>query len=79
MVIMRNCNHIEGPANIALNQWIDLRAEIKDETGKFYLNDRLVLKVDYLKRGASTRGTIGFFVDIGTKGFFKNWQITPAD
>lgn len=69
----------EGPANIALNHWIDLRAEIKDETGKFYLNDRLVLKVDHLKHGASPQGTIGFFVDIGTKGFFKNLQITPAD
>lgn len=69
----------EGPANIALNQWIDLRAEIKDETGKFYLNDRLALKVDHLKHGASPRGTIGFFVDIGTKGFFENLQITPTD
>lgn len=40
---------------------------------------RLALKVDHLKHGASPRGTIGFFVDIGTKGFFKNLQITPAD
>lgn len=69
----------DGPANVALNQWINLRAEIKNETGKFYLNNHLVLNVDHLKHGASTRGTIGFFVDIGTKGFFKNLRLTPTD
>lgn len=69
----------DGPANVALNQWINLRAEIKNETGKLYLNNHLVLNVDHLKHGASTRGTIGFFVDIGTKGFFKNFRLTPTD
>lgn len=69
----------DGPANVALNQWINLHAEIKNETGKLYLNNHLVLNVDHLKHGASTRGTIGFFVDIGTKGFFKNLRLTPTD
>lgn len=69
-----NIHKYESPADIALNEWISLKAEINNEKGKFYVNNQLVLTVNKLIHGDSCGG-IGFFVDIGTEGFFKDLEV----
>ncbi len=64
---------------IALNTWSHLKAVIKDETGLFYVDDVLVLKVNGMKHGALARGSVGLYVDIGTDGWFRNLRISPDD
>lgn len=67
----------EAPVDIDLNEWIKLKAVIKDNSAKFYINDALqpTLVVDDMKHGASLTGAIGLFVDIGTEAFFKDLKI----
>ncbi len=65
----------ESPVDIGLNEWIDLKAVIEDAHGMFYVNGQLVLDVDDMKRGASSSGSVGFFVDIGTEAFYKDLVI----
>jgi hypothetical protein len=31
-----------------------------------------------MKHGANAKGALGFFVDIGTEGFFRNLRYTPS-
>lgn len=71
----------EGPAAIALDEWIQLKAIIKDECATFYINDMNTpaLIIDQLKHGPKAIGSIGLFVDIGTEGFFKDLSITHFD
>ncbi len=61
-------------STIALNQWSHIKAVIKDETAIFYVDDKLALKVNKLKHGDS-KGKIGFYVDIGTDGWFRNLSV----
>ncbi|MBO0466156.1 hypothetical protein [Enterococcus plantarum] len=71
----------EGPADIGLDEWISLKAMIKEAKAAFYVNDseEPVLVVDKMKHGAEAKGAIGFFVDIGTEAFFKDLKITAID
>ncbi|WP_430603030.1 hypothetical protein IGJ02_000360 [Enterococcus sp. DIV0724b] len=71
----------EGPADIGLDEWISLKVVINGARGEFYLNDseEPVLVVENMKHGADAKGGIGFFVDIGTEAFFKEWKITAID
>lgn len=59
---------------IALNKWSHIKAVIQDETALFYVDDKLALTVNQLKHGDS-QGKIGFYVDIGTDGWFKNLKV----
>ncbi|MFD1901560.1 hypothetical protein [Enterococcus termitis] len=71
----------EGPADIGLDEWISLKAVITDAKAEFYLNDceEPVLVVEHMKHGKDAKGALGFFVDIGTEAFFKDWTITSTD
>lgn len=71
----------EGPADIALDEWINLKTVINGAKAEFYLNESKepVLVVENMKHGADAKGTIGFFVDIGTEAFFKDLRITTTD
>lgn len=71
----------EGPADIGLDEWISLKAVINGAKGEFYLNDSKEpsLVVENMKYGADAKGAVGFFVDIGTEAFFKDWKITAID
>lgn len=68
----------EAPIENGLNEWIDLKAVIRDDCAAFYLNDAgsPTLEVHGLKHGKNARGGIGLFVDIGTEAFFKDLRIT---
>jgi hypothetical protein len=71
----------EAPAEIDLNCWMHLKAVIEDSRAAFYLDgsDTPLLCVDNLKHGGEARGQIGFFVDTGTEGYFKNLKVTCWD
>lgn len=67
----------ESPIHNELNEWIHLKAVIKGEKASFYLNNETepVLVVNKLIHNNSSNGGLGFFVDIGTEAFFKNFSI----
>lgn len=69
----------EAPADIGLEEWIRIRAEIHGCCGKFFVNGTPVLTVRDLKLGEFARGAVGLFVDIGTEGFFKNLKVICED
>lgn len=75
----RNILDYEAPANIGLNEWIELRAVINDSKGEFYVNNEKVLEVNEMKHGKDLSGSLGLFVDIGTEAFFKDLEITLFD
>lgn len=69
----------ETYADIGLNEWIDVRIEIHDQKAALYINNQktptfLVAKL----LGPNINGSIGLWVDIGTKGFFKDLKITKS-
>ena len=68
----------EAPIDSGLNEWIDLKAVVRDDVAEFYLNEahEPTLVVNGLKHGKAARGGVGLFVDIGTEGFFKDLRIT---
>lgn len=71
----------EAPCDIGLDEWIMLKAVVKEERASFYVNnmDVPVLVVDHLKHGADASGGVGVYVDIGTEGFFRNFQVICED
>lgn len=67
----------EAPVDgIALDQWIELKAVVNGCQGEFYVNGTLVLTVDDMKHGTDAQGAVGFYVDMGTEGFFKDLIVT---
>ena len=76
-----NITEYEAPIHNGLNEWVQLKAVIKDETAEFYLNDESepVLTVKDMKHGKDARGSVGFFSEIGTEAFFKDLEIEFDD
>jgi hypothetical protein len=68
----------ESYADMALNEWIKIKIEVRDEKAKLYLNENSqpVLVVNDLKHGTESSGGIGLWVDIGTDGYFTDLRIT---
>ena len=71
----------EAPIRNKLDEWVQLKAVIRDETAAFYLNDEEepVLTVTDMKHGKDARGSVGFFCEIGTEAFFKDLEIEFCD
>lgn len=69
----------EAPATIALDEWIKLGVEVSDEQAMLYVNGQETLRVTDLKLGADVKGSLGLFVDIGTRGLFKDLKVTVHD
>ena len=71
----------EAPIHNGLNEWIQLTAIIRDENAKFYLNEEKapVLAVRSLKHGKEARGSVGFYSEIGTEAFFKDFEVECTD
>jgi len=67
----------ESYADMALNQWITLRIEVKDAQAKLFIDksQQASLVVNDLKLGAAVSGSIGLWVDIGTEGYFKDLKV----
>ncbi len=76
-----NITKYEAPIHNGLDEWVQLKAVIRDETAEFYLNDEPepVLTVKDMKHGKDARGSVGFFSEIGTEAFFKDLEIEFDD
>jgi hypothetical protein len=66
----------ETYADVGLDEWITMRIDVSGGTAKLYLNNQKSPSfiVDKMK-GSGTHGTIAFWVDIGTVGYFKDLKI----
>jgi hypothetical protein len=64
-----------------MDEWIHLKAEVAGAGAKFYVDDieTPALVVDEMFGGADLRGGVGLYVDNGTEGNCKNFQVTYAD
>lgn len=71
----------EAPVDVALDEWITLKAVIEEDHAAFYLNgaEQPVLVVEHMKHGPDARGSVGIFVDIGTEAFVSALQVTCTD
>ncbi|HEX5155179.1 MAG TPA: hypothetical protein VFW07_27245 [Parafilimonas sp.] len=67
----------ESYADMGLNEWINLKIEVKDDKAKLFINynRQPSLIVNDLKQGANLSGSIGLWVDVGTEGFFSDLKI----
>ena len=67
--------------NIALHEWITLKAVIEDERARFYINgeEKPVLVVSDMKHGRGSHGSVGIFVDIGTEAFVSEMNVVCTD
>jgi len=76
-----NITKYEAPIHNGLDEWVQLKAVIRDETAEFYLNNEPepVLTVKDMKHGKDARGSVGFFSEIGTEAFFKDLEIEFED
>ena len=77
----RGIGDYEAKADIEMDEWIHLKAEIAGAGAKFYVDDMEApaLVVDELFGGADLRGGVGLYVDNGTQGHFRNLTVTYAD
>ncbi|WP_414840684.1 hypothetical protein [Enterococcus saccharolyticus] len=75
-----NPGEYESYVDIGLDEWIDLKLVVEGAYGKLYINkaEQPALIVNDMKHGANAKGALGFFVDIGTEGFFRNLRYTPS-
>lgn len=71
----------EAPVEVALDQWITVKAVIEDERASFYIDgeDQPTLVVDKMKHGKGEHGSLGIFVDIGTEAFVSEMKVVCTD
>jgi Domain of Unknown Function (DUF1080) len=66
----------ETYADMGLNEWITMRIEVKGKEAKLYLNNQQSASFIVSEMlGATTKGGIGLWVDIGTEGYFKDLKV----
>jgi hypothetical protein len=67
----------EAYTDMEMNKWITMRIEVKDAQAKLFINNnhQPSLIVNDLKHGANASGSIGFWVETGTEGYFKDLKI----
>lgn len=77
----RGIGDYEAKANIEMDEWIHLKAEVSGAGAKFYVDnmEAPALVVSQMFGGAALRGGVGLYVDNGTEGNFKNLTVTYAD
>lgn len=68
----------EAPANIGLNEWINLRLDVTANGVTTYVNNEKVLEV-VGSLCKTDSGKIGLRVDIGSEAIFSNLKITPGN
>ena len=77
----RGISDYEAKADIEMDEWIHLKAEVAGASARFYVDDMEApaLVVGEMFGGADLRGGVGLYVDNGTEGNFKNLKVTYAD
>lgn len=70
----------ESYADMGLNEWITLKIVVLDSSAMLFINDskQPALIVNDLKLGPNVTGGIGFWVDLGTEGYFSDVKISGA-
>ena len=71
----------EAKADIDMDEWVHLKAEVQGAGARFYVDDmaKPALVVNDMFAGAEARGGVGLYVDNGTDGLFRNLKVTCAD
>ena len=71
----------EAQADIEMDEWVHIKAEVKGSEGRFYVDDMETpaLVVPQMFAGADARGGVGLYVDNGTDALFRNLRVTCAD
>ena len=77
----RGIADFEAKADIEMDEWVHIKAEIAGAEGRFYVDDMdtPALVVPQMFAGAEARGGVGLYVDNGTDGLFRNLRVTCAD
>lgn len=77
----RGIGDYEAKADIEMDEWIHLKAEVAGAGAKFYVDDMdtPALVVNEMFGGSGLRGGVGLYVDNGTEGNFKNLLVTCSD
>ncbi|MBR2683484.1 MAG: hypothetical protein IKE22_09495, partial [Atopobiaceae bacterium] len=77
----REIGDYEAKANIDMDEWVHIKAEVTGASAKFYVDDMETpaLVVDEMFGGANARGGVGLYVDNGTEGNFKNLSVICED
>ncbi len=77
----RGISDYEAKADIDMDEWVHIKAEVAGSEGRFYVNDMEVpaLVVPKMFHGADARGGVGLYVDNGTDGLFRNLRVSCAD
>ena len=67
----------ESYADMALDEWIDIRIEVRGAQAKLFLNGgkQPALVVNDLKHGPDASGAVGLWVDVGTEGYFADLKV----
>lgn len=68
----------EAYVDVALEQWTHIKIDVQGASARLYVNRaaRPALVVTDLKHGSAKRGGIGFWIESGTVGYFKNLRHT---
>jgi len=68
----------ESYADIGLGEWIHMKIEVRQSKAKLYVNGmkQPSLVVNDLKLGPDQRGGVGFWLESGTIGYFRNLKVT---
>lgn len=71
----------ESYADMAMNEWITLRMEVRGQNARLFINDNQepALVVKDLKNGMGQKSAIGLWVDIGTEGYFKDLKVIKRE
>lgn len=77
----RGIADFEAKADIEMDEWVHIKAEVAGTEGRFYVDDMdaPALVVPEMFAGAKARGGVGLYVDNGTDGLFRNLRVTCAD
>lgn len=77
----RGIGDYEAQADIEMDEWVHLKAEVAGASARFYVDDMgtPALVVDEMFGRTDLRGGVGLYVDNGTQGHFKNLKVTCAD
>ena len=70
----RGISDYEAQADIEMDEWVHLKAEVAGASARFYVDDMATpaLEVAQMFGGAEASGSVGLYVDNGTEGFFRN-------
>ena len=71
----------EAKADIDMDEWVHIKAEVAGSEGRFYVEDMETpaLVVPKMFHGEGARGGVGLYVDNGTDGLFRNLRVSCAD